>query len=61
VNYTIHEGNSQEDDLSWLLLFSSTYKPEYDYARIQEINYQLANKVYDFIVAKLAEADTPPA
>jgi Fic family protein len=25
------------------------------------INYQLANKVYDFIAAKVAEADTPPA
>lgn len=42
-------------------LFSSIYKTEYDHAQIHEINYQLANKVYDFIAAKLAEADTPTA
>jgi hypothetical protein len=42
-------------------LFSSVYKTEYDQPQIHETNYQLANKVYDFIAAKLAEADTPPA
>jgi Fic family protein len=41
-------------------LLTSVYKTEYDHNQIQEINYQLANKVYDFIAAKLAEADTPP-
>jgi len=42
-------------------LFSSKYKTKYDHAQIHEINYQLANKVYDFIAAKLNEANTPPA
>lgn len=42
-------------------LVTSVYKVEYDHARIHEINHQLANKVYDFIAAKVAEADTPPA
>ena len=42
-------------------LFQANYgtsSNDYDIARI---NYQLANKVYDFIAAKVAEADTPPA
>ena len=43
------------------IVFTSPYKAEYDHARIHEINHQLANKVYDFIAAKVAEADTPPA
>lgn len=42
-------------------IFRSPYQTEYDHAQIHEINHQLANKVYDFIAAKLAEADTPPA
>jgi Fic family protein len=42
-------------------VFNSVYKTEYDHTKIHEINYQLANKVYDFIAAKLAAADTPPA
>jgi hypothetical protein len=42
-------------------IFSPLYKKEYDHAQIHEINYQLANKVYDFIASKLAEVDTPPA
>jgi len=42
-------------------LLTSVYKTEYDQAQIHEINYQLANQVYDFIAAKLAEANTPPA
>lgn len=49
------------DDSTWPIVFQSLYKPEYDHTQIHEINYQLANKVYDFIAAKLAEADTPPA
>ena len=51
----------EKDNLIEKLVFSSLYKSEYDQAQIHEINYQLANKVYDFIAAKLAEADTPPA
>ncbi|MEJ7661204.1 MAG: hypothetical protein WKG07_17135 [Hymenobacter sp.] len=43
------------------VILSSLYKTEYDHAQIHEINYQLANKVYDFIAAKLAETATPPA
>ena len=42
-------------------VFNSLYKTEYDHVQIQELNHQLANKVYDFIAAKVAEADTPPA
>ena len=42
-------------------LFCSLYKTKYDRTQIHEINTQLANKVYDFIEAKLAEADTPSA
>ena len=42
-------------------VFTSPYLTDYDLARLPEINYQLANKVYDFIAAKLAEADTPTA
>ncbi|MFD1872448.1 Fic family protein [Hymenobacter bucti] len=41
-------------------VFNSIYIPNYDPSRIHEINYQLVNKVYDFIAAKLTEADTPP-
>ncbi|AMR26304.1 hypothetical protein A0257_03795 [Hymenobacter psoromatis] len=37
-----------------LQLFASPYLIEYDHAQIHEINLQLANKVYDFIAAKLA-------
>lgn len=33
----------------------------YNSALIYNFNHQLANKVYDFIAAKVAEADTPPA
>jgi Fic family protein len=42
-------------------LLTLPYRHEYDHTQIHKINYQLANKVYDFIAAKLAEADTPPA
>lgn len=38
-----------------------SYASPFDTNQIHEINYQLANKVYDFIVTKLAEADKPPA
>ncbi|MDO7886887.1 Fic family protein [Hymenobacter cheonanensis] len=52
---------SQKDRKQTLELFELPYRNNYNYAQIHEINYQLANKVYDFIAAKLAEADTPPA
>ncbi len=42
-------------------MFFSNYASSYNQDQIHEINYQLANKVYDFIAAKLAEADQPPA
>ena len=51
---------NQSHPVSSHVLFKLPYKDEYDHAQIHEINYQLANKVYDFIAAKLAEADTPP-
>lgn len=53
--------DSKKSNESSQHLFSSIYKTEYDHVQIHVINYQLANKVYDFIAAKLAEADTPPA
>jgi Fic family protein len=43
------------------IIFDSIYNEIYKPTEYQEINYQIANKVYDFIAAKLAEADTPPA
>ena len=46
---------------SEVLDFFSLYKEGYETTKIHEINYQLANKVYDFIAAKVAEADQPPA
>jgi len=42
-------------------ILDTLYTLEHDHAQIHEINYKLANKVYDFIAAKLTEADTPPA
>lgn len=59
VSYTIHGGQvEEEDDLSWNFLLKSPYEVHYDHARIHELNHQLANEVYDFIAAKVADA--PP-
>lgn len=61
VLYNISQtGNSNSAKTNEEIIFSSLYKTEYDHNQIQEINHQLANKVYDFIAAKLAEANTPP-
>ncbi|WP_310393293.1 Fic family protein [Hymenobacter sp.] len=60
VAYRIGEATSI-DDSTWPVVFQSFYKPTYDHVRIHEINYKLANKVYDFIAAKVAEADTSPS
>jgi Fic family protein len=43
------------------VVFSGSYQNNPSEQTITNINYQLANKVYDFIAAKLAEADIPPA
>ena len=43
------------------LVFQSDYKAVFDHTYIHEINHQLANKVYDFIAAKVAEADASPS
>ena len=43
------------------VIFTSAYKALFDYTQIKEINYQLANKLYDFIAAKVAEADSAPS
>lgn len=59
VSYRLVDSTSSAEQ-SEVLLFS-LYKTEYDHTQIHGINYQLANKVYDFIAAKLAEANTPPA
>ena len=42
-------------------VFQSDYVAAFDNARIHEINHQLANKVYDFIAAKTAEAEASPS
>lgn len=60
VAYLIHETESKKSNTKEMI-FTSIYKKEYDFDYISEINYRLANEVYDFIAAKLAEADTPPA
>jgi len=63
VEFKVYSSNPNEESFmpDFITLLSSIYKTEYDTTQIHEINYQLANKVYDFIAAKLAEADTPPA
>jgi Fic family protein len=43
------------------LVLQSEYKAHLENTQIHEINYQLANKVYDFIAAKVAEADSFPS
>ncbi|HEX8428672.1 Fic family protein [Hymenobacter sp.] len=40
------------------IILTSVYKNQYDHLYIQKINYTLANKVYEFIAAKIAEAGT---
>jgi hypothetical protein len=42
-------------------VFDSSYLPVYDQQRMQELNYQLANKLYDYITAKIAETDASSA
>ncbi len=61
VSLGVDISNTPLANLKRQVVYRSLYKKEYDHAQIHEINYQLANKVYDFIAAKLAEADTPPA
>jgi Fic family protein len=68
VMYTIHDAGENYYTLAQPvegsvsdMLFKLNYRRNYDSAQIHEINYQFANKVYNFIAAKLAEADTPPA
>ena len=40
-------------------VYDSCYLPVYDQPRMQELNYQLANKLYEYITAKIAESDAP--
>lgn len=49
------------NDIESIYLMTSVYKSEYDNNQINEINHRIASITYDFITAKLAEADTPPA
>ena len=58
--FSILDGDTIESPVD-NFLSDFIYKTEYDHTQIHEINYQLANKVYDFIAAKVAEADQPPA
>ncbi len=61
IFHTVYGRDEDDHDIEDELVFSSLYKTSYDTNRIQELNHQLANKVYDFVAAKVAEADTPPA
>jgi hypothetical protein len=40
-------------------VYDSCYLPVYDQPRMQELNYQLANKLYEYITAKIAESAAP--
>ena len=42
------------------LVFQSDYKALFDQIEVHNLNHQLANKVYDFIANKVAEADLSP-
>ena len=59
VAYLVHHTDDKKSE-SRVIVFTEIYKTEYDHARIHDINYQLANKVYEFIAAKVAEADSSP-
>ena len=61
IKFRIYGRAIEEDKHEDEIVFTSLYRTQYDHARIQAINYQLANKVYDFIAAKVAEADNPPS
>ncbi len=61
VLYTVTESIELSDSESFNPILKEQYRTDPIQAQLHEINYQLANKVYDFIAAKLAEADTPPA
>jgi hypothetical protein len=61
VLYTVTESVEQPDSNSFNPILKEQYRTDPIHDQIHEINYQLATKVYDFIAAKLAEADTPPA
>ncbi|GAB3872865.1 hypothetical protein GCM10028824_23750 [Hymenobacter segetis] len=44
-----------------LVFFDSIYLNDYASIDYYDLNYQFANKVYDFIAAKVAEADSSPS
>jgi hypothetical protein len=46
-------------EVSWQEeVFKSAYLPAYNHAYFHEINHQLASRLYDFVAARLATADT---
>ena len=61
VSYDIGETNERPTPSALILISKDQYKTEYDHTQIHEINHQLANKVYDFIATKVAEADSTPS
>ena len=62
VKYAVYERDENEGGpVKEEIIFSSLYKTAYDHKLIKKINHQLANKVYDFIAAKVAEADAAPS
>ena len=54
-------GSNDIDDSEWEVLIESDYLLDYEQLQVFNINAKLVNKLADFIAAKLAEADTPPA
>jgi Fic family protein len=61
VEFAVYERINNGAGYTPQKIIESTYTPPLVHTDIHTLNHQLANKVYDFIAAKLAEADTPPA
>jgi Fic family protein len=61
VEFATYERASSGYGYSPEVVFQSTYTATHDLAQIHELNHQLATKVYDFIAAKVAEADAAPS
>ena len=61
VEFSTYERKKDGYGHSPRTVFESTYSVPSDHAHIHEINHQLANKVFDFIGAKVAEADASPS
>ena len=61
ADFSTYERKDGGYDHSPEKVFESTYTAVHDLDQIKILNHQLANKVYDFIAAKIAEADSTPS